>query len=62
MEAEKPRKSQQKQRLKGIDEEGWKVRKRRKGRDTKVISNPETEKLLDGHREKEAETATDTLT
>lgn len=28
--------SQQKQRLKGIDEEGWKVRKRRKGRDTKI--------------------------
>lgn len=40
-------------RLKGIDEEGWKVRKRRKGRDTKIISDPETEKLLmDTQRER----------
>lgn len=52
LEAEKPRQRQQKQRLKGVDEEGWKVRKRRKGRDTKIISDPETEKLLDGHTER----------
>lgn len=44
LEAEKPRQSQQKQRLKETDEEGWKVRKRRKSRDTEIISDPETEK------------------
>ena len=51
MEAEKPRQSQQKQRLKEPDEEGWEERKKER-QDTEIISDPETEKLLDGHTER----------
>lgn len=51
LEAEKPRQSQQKQRLKET-EEGWKVRERRKGRDTEIISDPERNDWMDTQRER----------